>query len=206
MNKTVLVLFSLAVFLLSGCSQVKTLSYETEQFETDYEQLKGSLKTCVGDGKLQASGSITGQLLFSFTSRNDSTYILFKDILSRRTMYMQLHQEDMTIWDMRKNRIYPYELFIEQFPTLRFLSALDLTQFLWGINPFDEPEDLTELNLSNISLVFKSEITQFGSVTSGLDFQDKDNNHTIALDITNREYGNWRPSIVRSIPSTAKWN
>ncbi len=206
MIKTTFTRIVLLCLALSGCAKISTIPSEIEQYEMSYETLKTSLKTCSGKGKLQASGSITGQLLFSFTSKNDSTHIMFKDILGRRTMYMQLFQDDTQIWDMRKNRRYSYDLFIEQFPAIQFFSPLDLTKVMWGTNPFEESKDLSELTSLNVSLVLSSELTQFGSVTSGLEFQDKENNHTISLEITNREYGTWNPSIVRNIPSTVKWN
>jgi len=207
-KSTITFIFIIGIFLF-GCTNIRVIPEEEKPIELEFDELKSTLNTCVGTGKLVASGAFSGRLVFQFASKNDSTYLLFTDLLGRRTMYMQLYNENSNIWDMKNNLRYSYDFFVDQFPAMRLLTPLDLTKVLWGASPFIDSVDSTrnsELKSQHISVHFNSEISQFGSIITGLELQDHNANQNITLEITNREYGVWNPSLVRSIPSSVKWN
>ncbi|MBC8216005.1 MAG: hypothetical protein H8E64_05800 [Candidatus Marinimicrobia bacterium] len=195
--------------LLSACTRVQDVIQEPPPVILEYDALKLSYQTCSGSGKITSSGTVKGHLVFSFTSRNDSTYIQFKDLLGRRTMYIQLFENEIHLWDMMKNRRYSEEKIIEQFPVVSLISPLELTKYFWGVDPFESTTDVipvAESKSLNATLHSKSSVTSNGFETISLLFQDHQEDYELSLEITDREYGSWSSRFVRSIPSSVKWN
>ena len=124
-------------------------------------------------------------------------------------MYVQLFENKIHLWDMMKNRKYSEEKIIEHFPVVKLISPLELTKYFWGVDPFESTTDIipvAESKSMNAMLHSKSSVTSNGFETTSLLFQDHQEDYELSLEITDREYGSWTSRLVRSIPSSVKWN
>ena len=61
---------------------------------------------CRGNGYILSKGKFDGRLNFTFSSSRNTSYIEFKDIIGRKTLFLIISNNDIDAWDMRKNRRY----------------------------------------------------------------------------------------------------
>ena len=61
-----------------------------------YGQLRGT-------GRLTVMGKRSGKFNFTFTSDSHDTFLQFRDMLGRKTLFMEIHDSSLTAWDMIQN-------------------------------------------------------------------------------------------------------
>ena len=101
-------IFRLSILLIANilvvisCSQAPEIVID-EIVDLSYDELKQQYITCKGKGVMTAQGKLPWKLNYSFTTQNDSSFIQFRDIFSRRVLFVQALPSEITIWDMQKN-------------------------------------------------------------------------------------------------------
>ncbi|MEE9189660.1 MAG: hypothetical protein V3U16_02710 [Candidatus Neomarinimicrobiota bacterium] len=174
-----------------------------------YQEMRDYFGSCAGSGVLFSEGDLKGKLKFTFTCSDDSSYVQFRDILGRRTLYMQLLKDEIYLWDMLKNRRYSSDDVRNRLPVMKFLDPNDLTAVLWGKIPdleaIENEGDLTFYGDSTI-FSFESSNTSFGSLVNQAKFKLDGMNNSIEIKITRREYGKLNEKLIREIPDDIPWN
>jgi len=154
---------------------------------------------------LVSTGSLSGQLNFRFTSRNDSTYLQFKDLLGRRTLFMQIFKDDVYVWDMLQNRRYTREKIVLKFPFLNTFEPFDLTRIFWGVVPDLEksfPGIEKEAQHEEFQVEFKAEQTPYGYLVNKVIFKTDNGRNRIEIIINRREFGAAYVNLIHNIPGS----
>ena len=178
-------------------------------YKWSYEELKSEYKQCRGKGQLISKGELQGKLTFYFTVRNDSTYIQFRDFLGRRTLYLQLLENEVYAWDILQDKWFLTTQIQSQYPFLIVLEPTDLTRYFWGIDPQlrrkEYPKDFM-FDHKSISISFQTKTDAAGPMVSKAMFQINDNQTQVEIEIEEREYGMSYPRLIRAIPPTILHN
>ena len=74
-------------------------SVTIDELTSVYGQLRGT-------GRLTVMGKRSGKFNFSFTSDSHDTFLQFRDVLGRKTLFMEIHDSSLTAWDMIQNEKY----------------------------------------------------------------------------------------------------
>ena len=162
-----------------------------------YGQLRGT-------GRLTVMGKRSGKFNFTFTSDSRDTFLQFRDMLGRKTLFMEIHDSSLTAWDMIQNEKYSDIALVVLFPFFEFLEADGLTKVLWGIVPDIDTDKNTKLEFenSNTNIHFESERDRVGSLTRKITFSHGINSDNFEVIITQREFGTSYPHLVRVIPES----
>ena len=157
-----------------------------------------------GAGQLTVTGKRSGKFNFTFTSDSHDTFLQFRDILGRKTLFMEIHDSSLSAWDMIQNEKYSEIALVVLFPFLEFLEADGLTKVLWGIVPDIDTDKNTKLEFksSNTNIHFESEREHLGSLTRKITFSQGINSNNFEVIITHREFGTSYPHLVRVIPNS----
>jgi hypothetical protein len=204
-------LFIYATFILiCGCTNYDNkIIYDPFVRDLPYQEMRDYFGSCEGSGVLFSEGDLKGKLKFTFTCRGDTSYVQFRDILGRRTLYMQLLKDEIYLWDMLKNRRYRSIDIKNRLPVMNFLNPDDLTTVLWGKIPELETvkndRDMTFQGDSTI-FSFESSDTPFGSLVNQAKFKLNEIDNSIEITITHREYGKLNKKLIREIPDDIPWN
>jgi hypothetical protein len=178
-----------------------------EIVDLSYDELKQQYITCKGKGVMTAQGELPWKLYYSFTTQNDSSFIQFKDIFGRRVLFVQALPSEITLWDMQKNHQYDSDIGTT-IPIFNIIKSHDIAQILWGevpnryINSDEESGFEKELNLVN----FKSTATQLGMVLDKVIFNLDSKNAIVEFKISERDYGQAIPSLLKGIPEKIPHN
>jgi hypothetical protein len=204
-------LFIYATFILiCGCTNYDNkIIYDPFVRDLPYQEMRDYFGSCEGSGVLFSEGDLKGKLKFTFTCRGDTSYVQFRDILGRRTLYMQLLKDEIYLWDMLKNRRYRSIDIKNRLPVMNFLNPDDLTTVLWGKIPeletIKNDRDMTFQGDSTI-FSFESSDTPFGSLVNQAKFKLNEIDNSIEITITHREYGKLNKKLIREIPDDIPWN
>jgi hypothetical protein len=187
----------LAIYSI-GCVYQRSLSPDVEFLpQPDYAQLVADYRQCRGKGTILSQGGVKGQLTFSFTSNGDSTFLLFKDLLGRKTAFLGLFQNELVAWDILQNRVYNRSALQELYPWVMWLEPAEFTSMLWGITPKTltnkEGEYNFERSSGRISLVTKPESQ--GNLIQQIMFENPAKKVNITLQIASREFGATYPQL-----------
>ena len=106
MNFRYLVYLLIALFI--SCTRQPEIIPE-DVIDLSYEELKTNYNSCIGRGLMSASGKLPWKLNYNFTTRNDSSYLQFKDVFGRRLLFVEALPSDTKLWDMQKNHQYNSE-------------------------------------------------------------------------------------------------
>jgi len=198
------------IILIYGCSNYDNrIVNDPYVRDLPYQEMRDYFGSCEGSGVLFSEGDLKGKLKFTFTCRDDSSYLQFRDILGRRTLYVQLLKDEIYLWDMLKNRRYRSVDVRNRLPVMKFLNPSDLTTVLWGKIPdlevIENERDLAFYGDSTI-FSFKSSNTSFGSLVNQAKFEFNSINNSIEIKITHREYGKLNEKLIREIPDDIPWN
>ena len=85
---------------------------------------------CRGKGYIISKGNVSGRLNLTFTSSKKSTYIEFRDLIGRRTLFLIISENSINAWDIRNNRKYDQESLLLAFPFFELIKPNDLINFL----------------------------------------------------------------------------
>ena len=157
-----------------------------------------------GAGRLIITGKRSGKFNFTFTSDSNDTFLQFRDMLGRKTLFMEIHDSSLSAWDMIQNEKYSEIALVVFFPFLEFLDADGLTKILWGIVPDIDTDNKTKLEFksSNTNIHFESERDRVGSLTRKITFSQGISSENFEVIITQREFGTSYPHLVRAIPKS----
>ena len=157
-----------------------------------------------GAGRLTVTGKRSGKFNFTFTSDSHDSFLQFRDILGRKTLFMEIHDSSLSAWDMIQNEKYSEIALVVLFPFLEFLEADGLTKVLWGIVPDIDTDKNAKLEFesSNTNIYFESERDRVGSLTRKITFSQGISSDNFEVIITQREFGTSYPHLVRVIPKS----
>ena len=157
-----------------------------------------------GAGRLTVTGKRSGKFNFTFTSDSHDTFLQFRDMLGRKTLFMEIHDSSLSAWDMIQNEKYSETALVILFPFLEFLEADGLTKVLWGIIPDIDTDKNAKLEFEsgNTNIYFESERDRVGSLTRKITFTQGISSDNFEVIITQREFGTSYPHLVRVIPKS----
>ncbi len=197
MNKFSIVILLIVFF---GCST------PPKPIINDYIEPDISSKDyCRGSGYILSKGKFDGRLNFTFSSSRNTSYIEFKDIIGRKTLFLIISNNDIDAWDMRKNRRYNKASIYLTLPLFQIIDPSELREFLWGEIPavFSDVKDIkTQPNKLNGQLQFKSVQTAFGALVNNVTFKINEENTQLTLEIIEREFDLQYPHLIREIPES----
>ena len=78
-----------------------------------YSQLRGKGSTII-------HGKQSGKFNFSFTSNGYKSYLLFRDILGRKILLLEINGVSINAWDMIQNQKYDQTTLVILFPFIEF--------------------------------------------------------------------------------------
>ena len=160
---------------------------------------------CRGNGYILSKGTFDGRLNFMFSSSRDTAYIQFRDIIGRKILFLVVSNNEIDAWDMRNNRRYNKESIILTLPMFELIEPSQLRTFLWGSIPsiFSDANKIkSESDAIHREIQFKSVQTQFGALVNNISFRINDKNSQISLEITEREFDEQYPHLIREIPNS----
>ena len=157
-----------------------------------------------GAGRLTVTGKRSGKFNFTFTSDSHDSFLQFRDILGRKTLFMEIHDSSLSAWDMIQNEKYSEIALVVLFPFLEFLEADGLTKVLWGIVPDIDTDKNAKLEFesSNTNIYIESERDRVGSLTRKITITQGISSDNFEVIITQREFGTSYPHLVRVIPKS----
>ena len=197
-------IITLSLIVIHGCSFVSKRTIENEKVIRIYPDLSQK-KYCRGRGYVISEGNNRGRLNFTFTSTKEVSYLEFRDILGRKTLFLTFSSNSVDAWDIRNNRRYDKESLLIIFPFFEIIKPDDLTSFLWGEIPkiLKDPDNIiSEEKMTNGEIQFSSSQTENGILVSYVSFNLIDENETINLRIENREFDLQYPHLIRKIPQS----
>ena len=159
---------------------------------------------CRGKGYVVSRGNINGRLSFTFTSSRESTYIEFRDLIGRKTLFLTLSKNTINAWDIRNNRSYDQESLVIAFPFFELIKPNDLINFLWGKMPktFAESDNILNNKINNGQIQFSSQQTENGILINSVSFNFEEENETIDLFVESRDFDSQYPHLIREIPKS----
>ncbi len=186
-----------------GCAPTisNTSSGKDEAFS--YPDL--SKKTyCRGKGYVVSRGNINGRLSFTFTSSKESTYIEFRDLIGRKTLFLTLSKNTINAWDIRNNRSYDQESLVISFPFFELIKPNDLINFLWGKMPktFTDSDNILNNKINSGQIQFSSQQTENGILINSVSFNFEEENEAIDLFVESRDFDSQYPHLIREIPES----
>ena len=197
-------IITLSLIVIHGCTFVSKRTIENEKVIRIYPDLSQK-KYCRGRGYVISEGNNRGRLNFTFTSTKEVSYLEFRDILGRKTLFLTFSSNSVDAWDIRNNRRYDKESLLIIFPFFEIIKPGDLTSFLWGEIPkiLKDPDNIiSEEKMTNGEIQFSSTQTENGILVSYISFNLIDENETINLRIENREFDLQYPHLIRKIPQS----
>ena len=201
-----LILLTTNLLIVVSCSRVPDIKVD-EITDLSYNDLKQKYNVCKGKGVMTAQGELPWKLNYSFTTQNDSSYLQFRDIFGRRVLFVQALPSEITLWDMQKNIQYNSDIGTS-IPIFKIVKSHDIAQILWGeipvryIKPDEESGFEKDLNVVN----FKSTATQIGMVLEKVTFNLDSIESIVEFKISERDYGESIPSLLKGIPDKIPHN
>ena len=201
-----LILLTTNLLIVVSCNRVPDIIVD-EITDLSYNELKQKYNTCKGKGVMTAQGDLPWKLNYSFTSQNDSSFLQFRDIFGRRVLFVQALPSEITLWDMQKNIQYNSDIGTS-IPIFKIVNSHDIAQILWGKIPIryirsdEESGFQKDLNLVN----FKSTVTQLGMVLEKVIFNLDSIESIVEFKISERDYGESIPSLLKGIPDKIPHN
>ena len=147
MNKWLLCLF----FILIGCSSNQNFVSIDSGNHADIEILEQDFSRVFGSGKLTGKGKSNFSSNFVFESKDDFSYIVFKDIIGRRLFLVEVDKNNTRYVNMRKNEEIEIEDFNKFFPVATEFDANTYKRLLWGTPDVFQDLQVTTENLFLIS-------------------------------------------------------
>ena len=194
--------------IIFGCTQVKNnLSNSSvsssksmltmKKLVSDYGQLRGKGSTAI-------FGKQSGKFNFSFTSNGYDTFLLFRDILGRKILLLEIHGSSISAWDMIQNQRYSQISLVILFPFIEYITPEKLTKLLWGIAPKldNEINNKFEFENKNVKMSFKSNRQRIGSLIQMITYVDESNMDKFEIIIINREFGSHYLDLKKGIPKS----
>ena len=169
-----------AIFLIIffGCTKVKNnfpdLLVSSTESKLTIKKLVSEYGHLRGKGSTTIFGKQSGKFNFSFTSNGYDTYLLFRDILGRKILLLEIHGDSISAWDMIQNQRYSKTSLVILFPFTEYLSPIKLTTLLWGFVPnLDNDINKFEFENKNVKMTFESNKERIGSMIQKIVYIDE---------------------------------
>ncbi|MFL3027274.1 MAG: hypothetical protein ACJZ1O_03170 [Candidatus Neomarinimicrobiota bacterium] len=198
----------LLFLVIFGCARVKDNipnSFDLPKKSTlNMKKLVSVYSQLRGKGSTIIHGKQSGKFNFSFTSNGYKSYLLFRDILGRKILLLEINGVSINAWDMIQNQKYDQTTLVILFPFIEFLSPDNLTKLLWGLVPNlnTEINNKFEFENKNVKMTFESNKQRVGSLIQKITYLDELNMDKYEILITNREFGSNYPDLERGIPES----
>ena len=199
-----------AIFLIIffGCTKVKNnfpdLLVPSIESKLTLKKLVSEYGHLRGKGTTTIFGKQSGKFDFSFTSNGYDTFLLFRDILGRKILLLEIHGDSMSAWDMIQNQRYSKTSLVILFPFTEYLSPEKLTTLLWGFVPNldNDINNKFEFENKNIKMTFESNKERIGSMIQKIVYIDEFNMDKYEINIITREYGSHYTDLEKGIPKS----
>ena len=185
-----------AIFLIIffGCTKVKNnfpdLLVPSIESKLTIKKLVSEYGHLRGKGTTTIFGKQSGKFDFSFTSNGYDTFLLFRDILGRKILLLEIHGDSMSAWDMIQNQRYSKTSLVILFPFTEYLSPEKLTTLLWGFVPNldNDVNNKFEFEDKNVKMTFESNKERIGSMIQKIVYIDEFNMDKYEIKIITREF------------------
>ena len=199
-----------AIFLIIffGCTKVKNnfpdLLVPSIESKLTIKKLVSEYGHLRGKGTTTIFGKQSGKFDFSFTSNGYDTFLLFRDILGRKILLLEIHGDSMSAWDMIQNQRYSKTSLVILFPFTEYLSPEKLTTLLWGFvqNLDNDINNKFEFENKNVKMTFESNKERIGSMIQKIVYIDEFNMDKYEINIITREYGSHYTDLEKGIPKS----
>ena len=199
-----------AIFLIIffGCTKVKNnfpdLLVPSIESKLTIKKLVSEYGHLRGKGSTTIFGKQSGKFNFSFTSNGYDTYLLFRDILGRKILLLEIHGDSISAWDMIQNQRYSKTSLVILFPFTEYLSPEKLTTLLWGFVPNldNDINNKFEFENKNVKMTFESNKERIGSMIQKIVYIDEFNMDKYEINIITREYGSHYTDLEKGIPKS----
>jgi len=199
-----------AIFLIIffGCTKVKNnfpdLLVPSIESKLTIKKLVSEYGHLRGKGTTTIFGKQSGKFDFSFTSNGYDTFLLFRDILGRKILLLEIHGDSISAWDMIQNQRYSKTSLVILFPFTEYLSPEKLTTLLWGFVPNldNDINNKFEFENKNIKMTFESNKERIGSMIQKIVYIDEFNMDKYEINIITREYGSHYTDLEKGIPKS----
>ena len=199
-----------AIFLIIffGCTKVKNnfpdLLVPSIESKLTIKKLVSEYGHLRGKGTTTIFGKQSGKFDFSFTSNGHDTFLLFRDILGRKILLLEIHGDSMSAWDMIQNQRYSKTSLVILFPFTEYLSPEKLTTLLWGFVPNldNDVNNKFEFENKNVKMTFESNKERIGSMIQKIVYIDEFNMDKYEINIITREYGSHYTDLEKGIPKS----
>lgn len=199
-----------AIFLIIffGCTKVKNnfpdLLVPSIESKLTIKKLVSEYGHLRGKGTTTIFGKQSGKFDFSFTSNGYDTFLLFRDILGRKILLLEIHGDSMSAWDMIQNQRYSKTSLVILFPFTEYLSPEKLTTLLWGFVPNldNDINNKFEFENKNVKMTFESNKERIGSMIQKIVYIDEFNMDKYEINIITREYGSHYTDLEKGIPKS----
>ena len=199
-----------AIFLIIffGCTKVKNnfpdLLVPSIESKLTIKKLVSEYGHLRGKGTTTIFGKQSGKFDFSFTSNGYDTFLLFRDILGRKILLLEIHGDSISAWDMIQNQRYSKTSLVILFPFTEYLSPVKLTTLLWGFVPNldNDVNNKFEFENKNVKMTFESNKERIGSMIQKIVYIDEFNMDKYEINIITREYGSHYTDLEKGIPKS----
>ena len=199
-----------AIFLIIffGCTKVKNnfpdLLVPSIESKLTIKKLVSEYGQLRGKGSTTIFGKQSGKFDFSFTSNGYDTFLLFRDILGRKILLLEIHGDSISAWDMIQNQKYSKTSLVILFPFTEYLSPEKLTTLLWGFVPNldNDVNNKFEFENKNVKMTFESNKERIGSMIQKIVYIDEFNMDKYEINIITREYGSHYTDLEKGIPKS----
>ena len=201
-----LILLTASLLIVVSCSRAPDIIVD-EITDLSYNDLKQKYNVCKGKGVMTAQAELPWKLNYSFTTQNDSSFLQFRDIFGRRVLFIQALPSEITLWDMQKNIQYDSDIGVS-IPIFKIVKSQDIAQILWGKIPVryirHDKKSGFEMDLNLVN--FKSTATQIGMVLEKVTFNLDSIESIVEFKISERDYGESIPSLLKGISKEVPHN
>ena len=199
-----------AIFLIIffGCTKVKNnfpdLLVPSIESKLTIKKLVSEYGQLRGKGSTTIFGKQSGKFDFSFTSNGYDTFLLFRDILGRKILLLEIHGDSISAWDMIQNQRYSKTSLVILFPFTEYLSPEKLTTLLWGFVPNldNDINNKFEFENKNVKMTFESNKERIGSMIQKIVYIDEFNMDKYEINIITREFGSHYTDLEKGIPKS----
>ena len=201
-------IWSIFLIIFFGCTKVKNnfpdLLVPSIESKLTIKKLVSEYGHLRGKGTTTIFGKQSGKFDFSFTSNGYDTFLLFRDILGRKILLLEIHGDSISAWDMIQNQRYSKTSLVILFPFTEYLSPEKLTTLLWGFVPNldNDINNKFEFENKNIKMTFESNKERIGSMIQKIVYIDEFNMDKYEINIITREYGSHYTDLEKGIPKS----
>ncbi|MFQ6613441.1 MAG: hypothetical protein ACE5D1_01235 [Fidelibacterota bacterium] len=196
--------------LIVGCSLHPPGPTETEAVSQGpkYLSLDDLIQTYSvsrGEGRIRIRGDKTATLNFQYTLSRDTLFILFKDYLGRRSVFLRVVPDGLTGWNLAEGRSIPMRQIARENPAINLLTPADLIRLFWGVAPdLDYLNSRQSRDKDSVQFSFtRMESTVGRLIQSAVISTDK---FEVELNFQPRVLGQLETTLGRKIPKTIPWD